>query len=71
MMGNKEESTPPQVEQNDNDDTPKETDLQKQMRLGWNQDDDKDMDSLASDTLKRQKVVSDADAHIMAIAKSS
>jgi hypothetical protein len=31
---------------------PKETELQKQMRLGWNQDDEKDMDNLAKDTSK-------------------
>ena len=34
------------------DDAPKETELQKQMREGWSQDDDKDMEGLAKETLK-------------------
>ena len=37
------------------DDGPKETALQKQMREGWNQDDESDMDMLANEAEKKTR----------------
>lgn len=47
---------PPQVKAlaTEEEEAPKKSALQQQMENAWNEDDDKDMDVLANDTMKKQ-----------------